>query len=158
MAADYFYSIDTSALMHGWVRTYPISVPMFEPVWEKLDELIESGRLRASIEVLNEIKKKDDDLAKWCQERLSMFVDIEDDVIQHRVIEVLAKYPRLIDTRKGRDGADPFVIAYALTGTPFHTVVTEEQGGTLIKPKIPMVCEAEEIRCINLMRLISEQS
>ena len=152
------YSIDASALIHGWVRAYPISVPMFEPVWEKLSEIIESGRLRASAEVFTEISRKDDSLAKWCQEHRSMFVEIQDQVIQEKVIEILGKYPRLVDTRKGRGGADPFVIALALTGMPFHTVVTEEQGGTLEKPKIPVVCESEGIRCINLMQLISEQS
>ncbi len=139
MADEYVYSIDSSALIHGWVRAYPISIPMFEPVWEMLDKLIHTGRLRASFEVFIEIKKKDDSLEKWCQDRQSMFVDIEDEVIQNRVIELLAKYPRLIDTRRGRGGADPFVIAHALTGTPFHTVVTEERGGTLEKPKIPVV-------------------
>lgn len=47
---------------------------------------------------------------------------------------VLGKYPRLVDTRCGRDGADPFVMACALTGSPIHTVVPQEQGGTLEKP------------------------
>ena len=131
---------------------------MFEPVWERLAELIDSGQLRASIEVFTEIKKKDDSLANWCKEHESLFVEIEDDVIQNNVIEILKNYPRLIDTRKGRDGADPFVIAYALTGSPFHTVVTEEQGGTSERPKIPVICESEKIRCISLMQLISEQS
>lgn len=158
MAEHFTYSIDTSALVHGWVRAYPISVPMFRPVWEKLDELIEDGRLRASAEVLSEIKKQDDDLAAWCDERPHLFVEIEDDPIQEQVANLLAKYPRLVDTRKGRDGADPFVIAYAMTCNPIRTVVTQEQGGTLEKPKIPVVCNAEDVRCINLLQLLAEQS
>jgi len=158
MAEDFVYSIDTSALIHGWVRAYPISVPMFQPVWEKLDELIESGRLRASAEVLTEIKKQDDDLAIWCDARPDLFVEIADDPIQEQVASLLTKYPRLVDTRKGRDGADPFVIAYAMTCNPVRTVVTQEQGGTLEKPKIPVVCSAEDVRCINLLQLLAEQS
>lgn len=146
MADDFTYSIDTSALIHGWMRVYPITVPMFRPVWDKLNELIENGRLRASAEVFAEIKKKDDDLAAWCEGRPDLFVEIEDDPIQKQVADLLAKYPRLVDTRKGRSGADPFVIAYAMTCNPVRTVVTQEQGGTLERPKIPFVCNAENVR------------
>jgi hypothetical protein len=158
MADDFTYSIDTSALVHGWVRAYPITVPMFRPVWDKLDELIENGRLRASAEVLTEIKKKDDDLAAWCEKHPALFVEIEDGPIQEQVANLLAKYPRLVDTRRGRDGADPFVIAYAMSCNPIRTVITQEQGGTLEKPKIPVVCDAEDVRCINLLQLLTEQS
>ncbi len=49
--------------------------------------------LRASTEVLTEINKKDDGLAEYFKDRSDMFVEINDDTIQHRVIEILKKYP-----------------------------------------------------------------
>lgn len=158
MASDFYYSIDTSALIHGWSRAYPPSIRMFQPVWDRLSALVDEGRLRAFMEVLNEIMKKDDTLAEWCDANSDLFVEIEDDAIQECVAEVMGKYPRLVDTRKGRSGADPFVIALATTHNPRLSVVTEEQGGTAEKPKIPYVCQEEKIRCVNLLGLITEQA
>jgi len=158
MRADFYYSVDSSALLHGWIRAYPPTITIFQPFWQRMSELITDGRLRASIEVLNEIKKKDDELATWCESNSEFFVDIEGDVIQEKVADLLRKYPRLVDTRKGRSGADPFVIAFAQIHNRPLTVVTEEKGGTREKPKIPYVCQEEGIRCISLLDLITEQS
>jgi hypothetical protein len=44
------YSVDTGALLDGWLRYYPPDV--FPSVWAKLDELIEDKILVASEEVL----------------------------------------------------------------------------------------------------------
>jgi len=54
------YCIDTSALIHAWRRSYPI--PNFQPIWDRIDDLIEVGRLLSSKEVLLELQKKDDDI------------------------------------------------------------------------------------------------
>src|SRR5215813_9928287 len=56
MAAPATYSIDSSALIHGWRRVY--RPRNFRIVWERLAALAEEGRLRASIEVFNELQKK----------------------------------------------------------------------------------------------------
>lgn len=41
--------------------------------------MIEAKRLRASIEVYNELEKKDDELFAWCKERKEkMFFEIDD--------------------------------------------------------------------------------
>ncbi len=124
MTGNFYYSIDTSSLLHGWVRAYPIAVSIFRPVWQLLDTLIANDRLKASVEVFNELRKKDDELTAYFKTRPNTFVEIKDNLIQNKVIEILEKYPRLVDTRKGRGGADPFVIAYAMTGKPYHTIVT----------------------------------
>ena len=54
------YSIDSSSLIHGWRRVYRPKNLGF--VWDRLDALAQEGRLRASVEVFNEIGKKDDEL------------------------------------------------------------------------------------------------
>jgi hypothetical protein len=66
-------------------------------------------------------------------------------------------FPRLVDTRRGKSGADPMVIALAASREPKLTVVTEEGHGSAKSPKIPFVCASLGIRCINMLRLIRDQ-
>ena len=149
------YSIDTSCLVHGWRRAYPPK--RFPGLWARLDELIESGRLLASIEVFNELEKKDDEIYAWAKERKeSLFREIDDDV-QGAIVHIMAQYPKLVDTGKGKSGGDPFVIAQALAADPFFTVVTQEQGGSADKPRIPFVCQSEGVPCIDLLALIEAE-
>jgi uncharacterized protein DUF4411 len=152
MATSAVYSVDSSALIHGWRRAY--RPKNFGSVWEQFDVLIEAGRLRASIEVYNELEKKDDELFKWCKERKEkLFAEIDDEIQKH-VVRIMAAHPRLVDTVKGRSGADPFVIALAVTTKPYMVVVTEEHPG---KTKIPDVCTAERIQCCGLADLIERE-
>lgn len=157
MSNDRCYSIDTSSLIHGWDRAYPMSVPMFKPVWEELSDMALLGQLCASVEVLHELKRMDDDLRGWCEALPDFFVEI-DDSTQGSAIELLGRFPRLVDTHKGRSGADPWVISLAHSRDPAMTVVTEENGGSESNPKIPYVCRRLNIRCITLVDLLKEQS
>jgi len=144
------YSIDTSALLDGWVRYYPPDV--FPRLWEELDDLIDRGDLRATDEVFEELRRKDDAVAAWASDRNGLFVAL-DEKIQVAVAEVLADYPKLIDTRANRSAADPFVIALAKV----HgcTVVTGEQAtGSLQRPNIPDVCGALGLDCVTLLQLL----
>jgi hypothetical protein len=120
-----------------------------------LDGLIAEGRLRASIEVYREMERKDDELFAWCKDRReTMFVEIED-ACQHEVARIMGAYPRLVDTVRGRSGADPFVIGLAAAAQPRMTVVTEEHPG---KQRIPDVCLAEGIAYIGLADLIEQEN
>lgn len=149
------YSIDTSCLVHGWHRAYPPK--RFPGLWVRIDELIDAGRLVASIEVFSEIEKKDDELRAWAKDRkAALFRDIDDDV-QDAVVHVMGTYPKLVDTAKGRSGGDPFVIALALAADPVLTVLTQELGGTADRPKIPFVCQSEGVPCMNLLALIEAE-
>lgn len=150
------YSIDSGALIHAWHRAYPPK--NFASFWEKMEEAIDGGIILASIEVLNEIKKKDDDLNRWCDYRPdSFFVDIDDEVQMH-LAHIMGKYPRLVDTVKGRSGGDPFVIALARSYNPSPlTVITQEGIGKKNSPKIPDVCNAEKIPWKNLVEFIQAE-
>jgi len=149
------YSIDTSCLVHGWRRAYPPK--RFPGIWVRIDALIDEGRLVASIEVYNELEKKDDELCAWAKDRkAALFREIDDDV-QGAVVHLMATYPKLVDTGKGKSGGDPFVIAQALAGDPVLTVITQEQGGSLDKPRIPFVCGEEGVPCIDLLALIEAE-
>lgn len=152
MATLTVYSADSSALIHGWRRIY--RPRNFGFVWDQLGELIEDGRLKASIEVYNDLEKKDDELFKWCKERKDKLVVDIDDNIQDHVSRIMKSYPRLVDTVKGRSSSDPFVIALAASTNPTMTVVTEEFIG---KVRIPDVCNGENIDYCGLADLIERE-
>ena len=146
------YSIDSSSLMHGWCRVY--RPKNFGFIWDRIEALATQGRLKASIEVLHEISKKDDDLYKWCKDRQeALFVEVDEDCQLH-LGRIMAAYPRLVDTVKGRSGGDPFVIALASSNGHSCAVVTEEHPG---KMRIPDVCRTEGIPCIGLADLIERE-
>lgn len=147
------YSIDTSSILHAWRRHYPPEI--FPALWQNLDRLIESGDLCASEEVLHELERKDDEVFEWARTRPSMFIPT-DEAIQVAVQEILARHKKLVDTRRNRSAADPFVIALAKVAK--CVVVTNElPGGGPDRPRIPDVCSAMSIRHMNLLDLIREQ-
>lgn len=149
------YCVDTSSLIHAWARAYPPK--RFPALWAALDRLIDAGRLVASIEVYSELQKKDDDVFAWAKDRKEkLFRDIDEDV-QAAVIDVMAKYPKLVDTSTGKSGGDPFVIAVAVAIGPNCCVVTEEAGGSDRSPKIPHVCRQEGIDHTNLLGMIERE-
>jgi hypothetical protein len=99
--------------------------------------------------------RKDDELFAWCKERrAALFVEI-DDACQQHVARIMGRYPRLVDTVKGRSGGDPFVIALAATARSPMTVITEESPG---RQRIPDVCTAESIPYIGLADLIEQEN
>ncbi len=150
--SDPVYSVDSSALIHGWRRIY--RPRNFGFVWARIDTLINTGRLRASIEVYRELEKKDDEVFAWCKERKDqLFIEI-DDQCQRQVSRLMVKYPRLVDTVTGRSGGDPFVIALAASRSPPMVVVSEENPG---RQRIPDVCRDERIRCVRLPDLIEAE-
>lgn len=146
------YCFDTSALLECWSRSYPPDV--FPGLWEKLNDLVAFRRIISPDEVRVELSKQEDDLKKWVDARPFMFLPLEEP-LQVATAEVLREHPLLMKATKNRNGADPFVIAAAkLNG---YTVVTEEQGGSDRKPKIPSVCRALGVPCIDVLRFLREQ-
>ena len=144
------YSIDTSAILDGWVRYYPPDT--FPGLWRKIDDLITAGDLRASEEVLHDLAKKDDEVYAWAKAHREMFVPI-DDRIQPVVSDLLERFERLVDTSKNRSASDPFVIA--LAKVEGCTVVSGEKASeNPEKPKIPDVCTALGLPCVTLLQLI----
>lgn len=147
------YSIDTSAILDGWVRYYPPDI--FPSLWKKLDGLIKEGQLRATEEVLVELERKLDEVYQWVRMRKDLFIPI-DSQIQLVVADILKDHPGLVGQRKTRSTADAFVIALARIER--CTVVTGERAtNSLKRPHIPDVCAVLGIRCINLLQLMREQ-
>ena len=104
------YSLDTSAILDGLVNYYPLQT--FPNLWEKIDTLMDEGRIFASEEVWEEINDKADVARAWAAERRhSLFVPT-DSVIATQVSDLLSDHERLVMQLKNRNRADPFVIAH----------------------------------------------
>ena len=147
------YCIDTSSILHAWIEAYPPT--NFPPVWDKLNDFISKGKLISSEEVLRELKKKHDPAYEWAKGHPGLFLPL-DDRTQVLVAEILSKFQRLVDTKKGRTGADPFVIAVAKLKNA--TLVTNEVlTNNIKKPNIPDVCAAMNIPSMNILQLIQAQ-
>lgn len=145
------YCLDTSSWLQAWVRAYPLD--RFPSLWASFEALIAEGQIITSMEVRREVDKKDDGLRDWFAANTSMIVELEQD-IQESALEVLRSYPRLLNMKKRKSGADPFVVATAIVRKAI--VVTEEDFGTATNPKIPFVCNAMGVTQVNVLGLIRE--
>ena len=123
-------------------------------LWDRdIPRLVASGELRATEEVLVELKLQDDQLLAFIADYADdLFVEL-DEPIQYEVRAILRDHPRLIHA--GRSGADPFVIALAKINN--CTVVCEEGRGKKNAPRIPDVCDALGVRCAKFNNLVFEQ-
>jgi hypothetical protein len=147
------YSVDTSAFLDAWTRYYPVDV--FPTIWGQIDHAAREGTLFACDEVLRELGKKDDGAHDWMKGRSEMIVSLDGEIESH-VREIMDHYPRLVDTKKGRSGGDPFVIAVAFAKG--MTVITGENATRRIEiPRIPDVCDDLGIRWIRILDFFREQ-
>lgn len=147
------YCFDTSGFIEPWIRKLPPDI--FPAYWEGIERLIRSREIVSPIEVLFEIKKKQDELREWLDNRNNCFLEL-DDAQQAATSEILVRFPELVKAKKFRTDADPFVIALARVGN--HVVVTEEVATRNMKrPNIPDVCGIYGIRCVNVVQFIREQ-
>ena len=147
------YSIDTSAILDGWNRYYPPDV--VPGLWENIEEMIRDGSLIASEEVLRELSKKDDGAYAWAKSQNGLFVptDVE---VQLEARTILKTHQRLIDTRRNRSGADPFVIAVAKVHG-CRLITGEKPNNHPQRPHIPDVCNDVGITWMDVLEFCREQ-
>ncbi|MGL4339394.1 MAG: DUF4411 family protein [Rhodoglobus sp.] len=135
------YVWDTSALVGAWVRHYPPDV--VPGLWKRMEEFARSGRMTVPEEVLEELAEKDDELHTWVKKRKETLVTPTTGDVMLAARAVLQDHPGLTKTGTGRGKADPFVIA---TAARYGLImVTEEQGGSETKPRIPFVCKTRSV-------------
>lgn len=121
------YCFDTSAFIGAWVRKYPPDVvPGF---WDRLDALIQEGRVLWNVEVIAELEKQKDDLHKWVKDR-SIACRALDQEVQQKTKEILAQYPLMLNTKGSRPTADPFIVAQAAVS---DAVLVTEEGPSLVQ-------------------------
>jgi hypothetical protein len=137
-ANERHYSFDTSALIDGIERFYPIK--NFPGLWEKIDDLIRDGRLLVSEEAWKESQQADAPLRDWCLENggnREKCVFATDAAIGAVAGAIVAVFPTWI-TQGRKNQADPFVIAVAEITSGM--VISGEKEGGPANPKIPYVC------------------
>ncbi|MBA2683601.1 MAG: DUF4411 family protein [Chthoniobacterales bacterium] len=149
------YSIDSSALIDGWVRYYPPDI--LPTLWNNVDRMVLDGRLRATEEVKFELERGADALYGWCCDRASLFLPPTDEV-QRGVADIVNRFPSFVPERSP-DGiwADPYVISLAKIAG--FAVITGERraADNARRPKIPNVCEAVGVECIPFLELIRRE-
>jgi hypothetical protein len=91
----------------------------------------------------------------WAAAQSGLFLALDAD-IQRSTSNTLAAHNSLMGRGGGRNAADPFVIGLARARG--CTVVTEETpSGSLDRPRIPDVCGALGLRCVNLVGFIKDR-
>jgi hypothetical protein len=130
------YCIDTSAVIDAGERYYPIDV--FPGFWDKLDNLIQVGRLKAPQTLIDELEAKDDAWRQWVYDRRELMIWSIDEPIQVALSKVMPIYASVVanlDSIKG----DPFFVAAAMAkGATLITSEKPKKGNV----KIPRICES----------------
>ncbi len=150
------YCFDTSALVDGWIRSYPYDI--FPSLWTNLDQMIEAGDIICPDEVFVELKKKEDGLYQWAAKRkMKLFYHLDSD-LQLAVIDIEKQFPGLAAQKSFRNHADPFVIGLAKIIKGIVVTGERNKGGfNEFHVKIPFACKHYGIRCISLLEFIREQ-
>ena len=152
LLSTYKYAVDTCSFTHLG-RSYPSDI--FPGVWEKVDELISDQVICSVDEVYFEIMAQDDNLSDWAKRKQHIFLPI-DEGVQHNAKEILQSHSNLLDLRKNKSGADPFLIAVAMAHD--CSVVTEEKpSGGPERSKIPDVCKSYGIECIRVLEMLRRE-
>ena len=152
LLSTYKYAVDTCSFTHLG-RSYPSDI--FPGVWEKVEELISDQLICSVDEVYFEIMAQDDNLSDWAKRRHHIFLPI-DEHIQRHVKGILQTHSNLLDLKKNKSGADPFLLGVAMV----HgcVVVTEEKpSGGPERSKIPDVCKHYGIECIRSLEMLRRE-
>lgn len=147
------YCLDTNVFIEAWNKYY--SMELCPEYWDILDSMARKGIVFCTEEVKREVEKTDDDLKAWLSDR-DHFVRPVTDEVQQRLRSILADFENLVDARRDRSMADPWVIAHALAEGA--TLVTKEIAAPVgsKRIKIPDVCHKYSVRCINDFEFIKE--
>lgn len=150
---DQMYSFDTSVFINGRRDLLPPEV--FPTLWANIEQVIAAGSVQAIDVVRDELGRRDDATRAWAVAQEGLFVSLDEEV-QAATSETLSTHPKLMGKGRGRNAADPFVIGLARARGGL--VVTEETlSNNLERPRIPDVCSAIGVRCVNLVGFIKNQ-
>ena len=147
------YCIDTSALIDGW-KDYPLE---HFGVWDEIQKLINEERLVSPYHVLGELKVRDDDLHKWCNEKDLLFSSPTENTVSIEK-EIISKYSGFKPKKRPKaDWADPWVISIAIENE--YIVISHETKKTPEEKTwyIPDICSDFGVQHIRFLDLIKEE-
>lgn len=146
------YVIDTCSLTK-MRHTYPKDV--FPAAWELLTDLAQTGVLISVEDVIEELLLFEDEILQWANEQGHIFFPLSEN-IQARAVEILSSHPGILDLKKNKSSADPFVIATAIEHS--CAVVTEEKASnSQTRYKIPNVCRDYGVDCIPIIDMFRRE-
>jgi hypothetical protein len=148
------YCIDSSSFIDAGERYYPQDI--FPAFWDKLEQLLDAGRLKAPITLLEELQRKDDDWRQWVYEREDKLIVPPDAAMFDAVRDVVAQYQLQNSHQFNPD---------KLTGDPFFIALAKCKGMTLIttelsRPggfRIPAICRPLGVDTITLLNMIRQE-
>lgn len=146
----YKYIIDSSSIF-SQKPDEPNRRRVFKGLWQNIDNLVKEQIIVTCSEIESEIK--DDDLVDWLHYQQCQILPITDEV-QKNVRKIVNEHPELIDFSKCKSSGDAFLIATAMEYG--LTVITEEKKNS--PKKIPAICKAYNIPCINITELCTEEN
>ncbi|HYM21027.1 MAG TPA: DUF4411 family protein [Candidatus Kapabacteria bacterium] len=149
--------MDANVLIQAWQFYYS---PKFCPdYWSILNDIGHTGIIFLPENVFEEITKTDDDLAEWLRESSIEKKPIDEEVTKclQKIYDTNPLHKFLVDNRRNRSLADPWVIAHAMKENA--CVVTKE--GKVTAPsarnvRIPNVCENMNVRWVNDSDFVAE--
>ena len=151
------YCLDSNVLIQAWQKYYsPIYCPTY---WDILNELGDEDKIFIPSMVYDEIVRTDDDLSDWLKKSKIKVKPITSDVTQilKSIYAADPSHKHLVDNKKGRSLADPWVIAHAIKESAI--VVTKEEKVTALnskKIKIPNVCENMGVDWITDYKMVEQ--
>lgn len=134
------YCIDTSACIEAYTRVYPASV--FGGLWAQVEQAIDAGIIVSPPQVLIELRRQEDDLARWITKRKGIVRAPDLDAAAF-MKQIAADFPAWTTTESADNMADPWVVSVAKSFRLI--VVSAERGGSEKNPKIPLVCSKYSI-------------
>ncbi len=149
------YCIDTSCLIDLYQNYPKKSVSgFFNPIWEKIENMIGNRQIISHITVFRELKKREDSVFKWCKGHAYIFVDIDECQIS-KLQEIKGKYNKDYFQRQlsnTGEWADPWIIA--LANCEDAIVVTNENKTKA--NRIPLIADQIDIKSLNLLEFFEE--
>ena len=150
------YCLDSGVFIESWHRVYAPDV--FPTLWDRLAEGLNEGTLVSSDVVLQELRRKDDEVLEWCKSYPDAFIEASRS-IQLRQQDIVKEFPRLVSQGSmiGSSYGDPWVIA---TGAEIGCCIVsfEKLQGSNQKPKIPFVCHKLNLPHMSLLEVMQAEN
>lgn len=141
--APYKYVIDTSAIL-SQKRNEPFRRSLYKTLWKTIDQMVQDHIIVTCSEVEQEVHDKE--IRLWMKNNKMVVLPIDDEIQENVTLIVTSVNKRLIDFKKNKSSADPFLIA---TAKRYNlAVITEEKKES--DKKIPFTCNKMGIHCVNL--------
>lgn len=148
------YIIDSSSLVELEDR-YPMDIPVFEPIYSKLNQMFENEKIfsiREAYEELKDSKEYWEDYEECFRELTEKESENVSEILGSKEFSVFVKWGL---KENDEHWADPYLIACAMEDSNL-VIISEESSRNHPQRKIPYVCGKKGIRCIKVLEFLRE--